>query len=115
MSMQIVDWVNISREEYRSEWLGGLNVDNQLWHQSLVTLRRLDEEQRNQTFLRYERTLYHLIRRGVVDHDAFNRPWDTSTRLMRYTAAVGDRLWEMLCEECDRVRRTLDFGFTKSG
>ena len=31
-------------------------------------------------------TLYHLINVGVRDMDAVDKPWDASTRSMRYAA-----------------------------
>ena len=47
--------------------------------------------------------LYHLINVGVRDMDAIDKPWDASTRSMRYTACLGDRLWTMITREQNRV------------
>ena len=47
--------------------------------------------------------LYHLINVGVRDMDAVDKPWDASTRSMRYVACLGDRLWTMITREQNRV------------
>ena len=47
--------------------------------------------------------LYHLINVGVRDMDAIDKPWDASTRSMRYAACLGDHLWTMITREQNRV------------
>ena len=47
--------------------------------------------------------LYHLINIGARDMDAPDKPWDVSTRTMRYVACLGDRLWSMVTREQNRV------------
>ena len=51
-----------------------------------------------------ERLLWSLLTRGIYDHAPEDRPWDASTRSMRYSAIMGDRLWAMWESERDRVR-----------
>src|ERR1700753_1015232 len=45
----------------------------------------------------------NLIHLGIYDWTAEDRPWDGSTRSMRYAAVVSDRLWELLRLERQRV------------
>jgi hypothetical protein len=78
-------------------------MDDQLWHQAMVTMRHLDEQHRGQPLLHHESTLFQLLQMGAVDHPLSDRPWDASTRVMRYSSAVGDCLWELLLEERARV------------
>ena len=59
--------------------------------------RRADDMPMNDT------ALYHLINVGVRDMDAIDKPWDASTRSMRYAACLGDRLWTMITREQNRV------------
>ena len=99
---QIVESTALSSTEYRRSWLDRLALDDQLFQQSIITLRRLDS-MRGQDFPGEERVLFHLIQRGVVDHDRSDRRWDSSTRSMRHTAAMGDRLWALILEERARV------------
>ena len=47
--------------------------------------------------------LYHLINIGVRDMDTIDKPWDASTRSMRYVACLGDCLWTMVAREQTRV------------
>ena len=47
--------------------------------------------------------LYHLINVGVRNMDAIDKPWDASTRSMRYAACLGDHLWTMISREQNRV------------
>ena len=79
-------------------------MDDQLFHQSLVTLRRLDEAHRGHIQPRDDRVLYHLLRRGVIDQGPEDRPFDALTRAMRYAASLGDRLWDIALRERERVR-----------
>jgi hypothetical protein len=87
----------------RREWLFNLSLDDQLWHQSMVVLRNLDEERRGQSMTLEEQPLFHLIQLGVVDPPASDHPFESATRSMRYSAAIADRLWNLLREERERV------------
>ena len=97
------DRANGSTETYRRDWLGGLTLDDQLFHQSLVSLRRLDEVHRGHVQPYSEYAFLHLVRRGLVDQEEADRPWDASTRSMRYSATLADRRWEMVVRERSRV------------
>src|SRR5882762_1839319 len=104
-------------------WEDSLSMDDQLWAQTmatnrLLTERRLDRINQNKSLPVEERGLVHLLSLGTLDRSAQDRPWDASTRSMRYTAATSSRLWMMLVNERDRVRRwpvqSLLFGLTLS-
>ena len=43
--------------------------------------------------------LYELLRHGVVDPRPRDRAFDASTRAMRYSAAITDRVWSLLDKE----------------
>ena len=97
------DRANGSVETYRRDWLRGMTLDDQLFHQSLVSLRHLDEVHRGHVQPYSEHTLLHLVRRGLVDLEESDRPWDSSTCSMRYSATLADCLWEMVLRERNRV------------
>jgi hypothetical protein len=85
-------------------------MDDQLWHQAMVTMRCLDEQHRGQALLHHEATLFQLLptlfqllQMGAVDAPTLDHPWDASTRAMRYASSVGDCLWELLLEERARL------------
>src|SRR5882762_10650895 len=96
---------------------------NQLWRQTmsvdrLLTERRLTRINQNEALPVEERGLVRLLSLGTLDCSAQDRPWDSSTRSMWYTAATSSRLWMMLVNERNRVRRwpvqSLLFGLTLS-
>ena len=83
-------------QRYRVEYLGNLVFDDLVWHQSIVSLERL------QTFhggLRADpddAVFWNLLMRGVLDMEPEERPNDAATRAVRYSAVMGDRLWAMV-------------------
>ena len=83
-------------QRYRVEWLGNLRFDDLVWHQSMVSLRRL-ETHRQAHFSDPDDAIYwRLLLRGITDFDQSERPNDASTRAIRYSAIMNDRLWAML-------------------
>ena len=47
--------------------------------------------------------LWHLINLGAQDMPTIDKPWDASTRSMRFATCLADRLWVMLDREHARV------------
>jgi len=83
--------------------LSGLSLDDQLWHQSLVTCRRHQEVERatgaraSPGWAGVQQTddnqvLLKLLERGINDQSAFDKPFDALTCSMRFAAVMGDRL-----------------------
>ena len=76
-------------QRYRVEYLGNLVFDDLVWHQSIVSLERL------QTFcggLRADpddSVFWNLLMRGVLDMAPEERPNDVSARAVRYSAVMG--------------------------
>ena len=48
-------------------------------------------------------SVWTLLRHGVVDADVVDKPWNGSTRSMRYSAVLVGRLWGLLAGERTRV------------
>jgi hypothetical protein len=90
--------------------LANLSLDDILWHQAMVVTGALTERN-NREVVRPgvewtfdDQILLRLLRLGVVDPNSeFDRPWDGSTRSMRFTSAVGERMWCLLEEQRARV------------
>lgn len=81
-------------------------MDDLLWQQSLGVERHFDE-QRNQLSLLWnhdEQMLARMIHLGTVDRGSEERPWDASTRAMRHSSIMAERLWSLWELERDRVR-----------
>ena len=53
--------------------------------------------------------MWTLLRRGVIDADVVDKPWNGSTRSMRYSAVLVGRLWGLLAGERTRVGLHLSF------
>ena len=79
-------------------------MDDQLWHQAISSVRYIEEFHRG---VRSEDGsnlhLFNLIRRGLVDPEQEDKMSEATTRAMRYTAIVGERLWAMVEGERARV------------
>ena len=94
-----------SKQRARSSWVAGCTLDDIVWHQALVTLRHLDSDLRpkKKELPMDQSVLYDLLRHGVVDPRPRDRAFDVPTRLMRYSAAITDRVWALLNKETTRV------------
>ena len=51
-----------------------------------------------------DQALWHLINIGARDMPLIDKPWDASTRSMRFATCLADRLWVILKREQNRVR-----------
>ena len=61
-------------------------MDDLVYHGSLVAFHKNQLDRRADDMPLNNTALYHLINIGVRDMDAIDKPWDTSTRSMRYAA-----------------------------
>ena len=88
-----------------SSWAVGCTLDDIVWHQALVTLRRLNSnlQPKRKELPADQWVLYKLLRHGVVDPRLRDCAFDASTRAMRYSATVTDRVWALLDKESTRV------------
>ena len=80
-----------------------LSVDDLVYHGSLVAFHKNQLDCRTDNMPLNDMALYHLINIRTRDMDAVDKPWDASTRSMRYAACLGDRLWTMVTREQNRV------------
>ena len=88
-----------------SSWAAGCSLDDILWHQAFVTLRRLDSDlhPKRKELPTDQWVLYELLHHGVVDPRPRDRAFDASTWAMRYSVAITDHVWTMLDKETTRV------------
>ena len=42
------------------------------------------------------KVLFHLLNWGLLDQEVIDRPKDGTTRVMRYSAAMGEQLWRLI-------------------
>src|ERR1700753_4143970 len=80
-------------------------ADDRIWFWAMGTARVHDEHiwRREVLSSANDVAIQNMICLGLYDWTAEARPWDGSTRSIRYAAVVSDRLWELLHLERQRV------------
>jgi len=78
-------------------------MDDNLWCQAMSTGQFLKDHQRGKSMNGDERVLWSMICLGILDKEGIDKPWDASTRSMRHSAMIGDRLWSMIEKEQHQV------------
>src|ERR1700679_2796209 len=97
----MIDGVGGDLVQLHRSWLEGVTLGNQLWFQSVITSR--SQGLRLQGGLPHNnRWIWKILQLGYIDGRVADRPWDASTRSMRYTAVVGDRIQASV--EVERAR-----------
>src|ERR1700753_2577474 len=80
-------------------------ANDRIWFWAMGTARIHDERiQHGEVLLSAnDIAVQNMIRLGIYNWTAEDRPWDGSTRSMRYAAVVSNRLWQLLRLERQRV------------
>ena len=77
-----------------------VSVDDLLWMQAIVVQQDLMVMTHAIPNLNDdERALRRLLYEGILDWKEEDRPWNASTRSMRYSAVLTDRLWSLFQKE----------------
>ena len=97
-------------DNWYHHWVAGATLDDQLWHQALVMDRILELLCRSEQGSN-DAMLWTLLRRGVIDGSVIDKPWNGSTRSMRYLAVLIGRLWGLLAGERTWVSLHSSFQF----
>ena len=72
-----------------------LGMDNYCWMQALFNHEELERLRGQELNDPHQRFLWRIIRMGVINPEAANKPMDASTRSMRHSSVIGMRLWKM--------------------
>ena len=99
--------VDIATSEARRRvFPDNVSVDDFLWMQAIVVQQDLVTMGRSiPNPNEDECALRRLLFDGIFDWKDEDRPWNASTRSMRYSAALTDRLWSLFQQERSRVGR----------
>ena len=98
----MVEQVGDNLNQLHRSWVDRITLDDQLWFQAICTSR--SQGLRLQGGLPHnDGWLWKLIQLGYLDGREADRPWDASTRSMRYAAILVDRLLGALETERARV------------
>ena len=90
---------------YRKTAVPEYIADDRIWFWAMGTARIHDEHIWRGEVMSSANdvAVQNMIHLGLYNWTAEDRPWDGSTRSMRYAAVVSDRLWELLRLERQRV------------
>ena len=94
-------------KDFRNGFDPYLLTDDVVFHGGLVAYTRNQKDRASLTMPHNDRALWHFINLGSRDMPLTNKPWDASTRSMRFATSLADRLWVRLDREHARVRLLL--------
>ena len=72
-----------------------LGLNDFLWVQTLFNHEELEKLRGEEPNDPHQRFLWRILKLGVIDPEAEDKPMDLSTRSMRHSSAIGMRLWKM--------------------
>ena len=83
-------------EEARNVFPFGLVFNDQMFGLSIMASGRLEEDRERHTgpvASPDSTVLFHLLNRGLWDQQLVDAPQEVSSRAIRYSAVMGERLW----------------------
>ena len=84
-----------------------LGMDNYLWVQALFNHEELERLRGQELNDPHQRFLWRIIRMGVINPEAADKPMYASTRSTGHSSVIGMRLWKMWREAESRVSVSL--------
>ena len=72
-----------------------LGMDNYLWVQVLFNHEELERLRGQEPTNPHQQFLWRIIRMGVINPEAADKPTNAPIRSMRHSSAIGMRLWKM--------------------
>ena len=91
--------MGISTGEISNDFPTSMVLDDQIFGMSVVAQHRLEARREILTAEGVDddvRVLFHLLNQGLLDQEVMDRPRDGATRMMRYSAAMGEQLWRLI-------------------
>ena len=91
-------------------------LDDQIFRMSVVAQHSLEVRREILTAEGVDndaRVLFHLLNRGLLDQEVMDRPRDGATRAMRYSTAMGERLWRLIDGNIAQVGGLEAYSFDK--
>ena len=85
--------------EVSNDFPTSMVLDDQVFGMSIVTQHHLEARREILTADDVNddvRVLFHLLNQGLLDQEVMDRPRDSATRVMRYSAAMGEQLWRLI-------------------
>ena len=91
--------MGIATGEVLNNFPTSMVLDDQIFGMSVIAQHRLESRRDILTSDRVDdnaRVLFHLLNCGLLDQEVMDRPRDGATRVMRYSAAMGEQLWRLI-------------------
>ena len=99
--------MGIATGEVSNDFPTSMVLDDQIFDMSVVAQHRLELRRDILTLDRVDddaKVLFHLLNCGLLDQEVMDRLRDGATRVMRYSAAMGERLWRLINGNIAQVR-----------
>ena len=91
--------MGIATGEISNDFPTSMVLDDQIFSMSVVAQHCLEARREILTAEGVNdntRVLFHLLNQGLLDQEVMDRPRDGATRVMRYSAAMGEWLWRLI-------------------
>ena len=91
--------MGISTGEISNDFPTSMVLDDQIFSMSVIAQHCLEARREILTAEGVDndvRVLFHLLNRGLLDQEVMDRLRDGATRAMRYSTAMGERLWRLI-------------------
>ena len=90
-------------EDFRNAFNPDLSTDDTVFQGAISVFLRNNQDRCYEGMPASDQALWHLINMGAKDMPLVDKPWDASTRSMRFATCLADRLWVMVKREQNRV------------
>ena len=91
--------MGIATGEVSNNFPTSMVLDDQIFGMSIIAQHHLEVRREILTAEGVDddvQVLFHLLNQGLLDQEVMDRPRDGATRAMRYSAAMGERLWRLI-------------------
>ena len=91
--------MRIATGEVSNDFPTSMVLDDQVFGLSIVAQHRLEVRREILTADGVDedtKFLFHLLNQGLLDQKIMDRLQDSATRVMRYSAAMGEWLWRLI-------------------
>ena len=90
--------MGVATGEVSNNFPTGMVLDDQIFSLSIVAQHCMEARREILTADGVDedtRVLFHIMNQGLLDQEIMDRPRDGATRAMRYSTAMGERLWKL--------------------
>ena len=86
----------LPENDFRNNFNPYISTDDQVYKGGITAYTRNQKDRASLAMPHNDQALWHLINLGAQDMPVIDKPWDVSTRSMRFATCLADRLWVKL-------------------